>query len=816
MGEVYRAKDSRLNRDVAIKVLPPAFAGDRERLRRFEQEAQAAGRINHPNILAVYDVGAHEEKPYVVTEYLIGETLRKRISEGPLPVRKAIELAIALAYGLAAAHEQRIIHRDLKPENLFITTDGRLKILDFGLAKLTRPSEAPDGRAAATAPAVTAPADTGPGTVWGTVGYMSPEQVRGQAVDHRSDIFSFGAILYEMVSGRRAFKGESPADTMSAILREEPPDLTSMDREIPLALERIVRHCLEKLPGERFRSAHDLAFQLEGLSSPSGSGALAETAEVAEVAPAPREVTHFDQLTFRRGPIWFARFAPDGQTVLLSAEWEGEAARVYMKRPESPDAIPLTLEGSIAAVSRNGEVATLLNTEVAHNGVFVGTLAQAPMFGGAPRLVAEGIQFVDYSAAGDRLLITRDVEGRGQIEFPVGQVVYRTDGHVSFARIAPDGNRIAFFEHPFAGDDRGAVAVVDLQGNHRVLTPEWTSAQGLAWSPDGSEIWFTAAESGSTRSLYAVTPEGTQRFISGFPGTVRLQDIAPDGRLLLTRDNIRIGISGRAAGAAKERELGWLDWSLIGDLSRDGQFILFDEENEQVGRNYLTCIRRLDGSPAIRLGEGRASSLSPDGRWAVSVLPVPESPIILLPTGPGQPRRLPADDTNYRPRTTWHPDGRRILATGRPKGAGYRLFWIDVESGAKEAATEELPGDIRGLELSPDAQSVALLYVTGETVLLSLRDGSTRPVPGVEPREFPVAFTGDGAQLYVLQIRTKPWPVHRVHLETGRRELAFAPQPEDPGGMLAVFGMRLARDGDAYAYSYNRYLSELYVVRGLR
>ncbi|HZI66739.1 MAG TPA: serine/threonine-protein kinase, partial [Thermoanaerobaculia bacterium] len=271
MGEVYRAKDPRLGRDVAIKVLPASVSQDHDRLRRFEQEARAAGLLNHPNITAVYDIGSADGAPYVVTELLEGETLRSRLSTGPLPVRKALDYAIQIGRGLAAAHEKGIVHRDLKPENLFLTKDGRVKILDFGLAKL-KPSESEE-RQQTNLP--TGSIGTEPGVVLGTMGYMSPEQVRGKPADHRSDIFAFGAILWEMLAGRRAFHGDTAADTMTAILTKEPPELSGTNAAVHPGLDRIVRHCLEKNPEERFHSAHDLAFDLEALSGVSGAGAVA-------------------------------------------------------------------------------------------------------------------------------------------------------------------------------------------------------------------------------------------------------------------------------------------------------------------------------------------------------------------------------------------------------------------------------------------------------------------------------------------------------------------------------------------------------------
>jgi len=278
MGEVYRAKDPKLGRDVAIKVLPEAFSADAERLRRFEQEAQAAGTLNHPNILSIYDVATHDGSLYVVSELLEGETLRERMNGAALPPRKAIDHALQIAHGLAAAHEKGIVHRDLKPENLFITKDGRVKILDFGLAKLIEPKN----ESAAQTDVPTRIVHTNPGAVMGTAGYMSPEQVRGRSVDHRSDIFSFGTVLYEMLSGNRAFKGESAVEALNAILKEDPPDLSTTNSMIAPALERVVRHCMEKSPEERFQSARDLAFALEAVSGFSSSQTFA-----TDVVPPP-------------------------------------------------------------------------------------------------------------------------------------------------------------------------------------------------------------------------------------------------------------------------------------------------------------------------------------------------------------------------------------------------------------------------------------------------------------------------------------------------------------------------------------------------
>jgi eukaryotic-like serine/threonine-protein kinase len=280
MGEVYLAHDARLDRNVAVKLLPADFARDEDRLRRFEQEAKATSALNHPNILTVYDIGEHEGTPFLVSELLEGEELRERLDEGPIPLRKVTEYAQQIVSGLSAAHEKGIVHRDLKPENLFVTKDERVKILDFGLAKLREPSTNIHGSEDATRRAM-----TDPGVVMGTVGYMSPEQVRGTQVDHRSDIFSFGLILYEMITGRRAFQEESLAETMSAIVKEDPPEMTDSNPNISPALERIVRRCIEKKPERRFHSAHDLGFALESLSAPTSSSGANMTTAVRAIGP---------------------------------------------------------------------------------------------------------------------------------------------------------------------------------------------------------------------------------------------------------------------------------------------------------------------------------------------------------------------------------------------------------------------------------------------------------------------------------------------------------------------------------------------------
>src|SRR5215471_12067804 len=406
MGEVYRARDARLGRDVAIKVLSQSFAGDPDRLRRFEQEARAVAALSHPNILAIYDVGAEADVHYLVSELLEGESLREKIASGPLGIRRSTEYALLIAHGLAGAHDKGIVHRDLKPENIFITRDGRVKILDFGLAKLASAKDRREHEVTLTSPV------TLPGMVMGTVGYMSPEQVRGDDLDARSDLFSFGAVLYEMLSGRRAFRRDTSAETMTAILREEPPELSETGGHGPPGLQRILARCLEKNAERRFQSASDLTFAVESLSGSSsnisarsmiradklagprrawlpwavavlGSLALVAAAWTIGRGSAAKLQLKFTRLTYEQGFPSNARFAKDGQTVVYSAQWNNEPLQVYSVRAEFPQSTKVDLpSAALLALSSTGDIEVAVD-RVQESWFLYGTMAQTQMTGGA-------------------------------------------------------------------------------------------------------------------------------------------------------------------------------------------------------------------------------------------------------------------------------------------------------------------------------------------------------------------------------------------------------------------------------------------------
>jgi Tol biopolymer transport system component len=834
MGEVYRARDERLKRDVAIKVLPATFSADADRLRRFEQEAQAAGGLNHPNITAVHDLGTHEGAPYIVTELLEGETLRARLSGGAISVRKAIDYAVQIAKGLAAAHEKGIIHRDLKPENLFLTNDGRVKILDFGLAKLTQ-AEAQSG------PQTNLPTATEPGVVMGTLGYMSPEQVKGKAADQRSDLFAFGAILYEMLSGQRAFHRESAAETMSAILREEPPDLSATNRSVQPGLERIVRHCLEKNPEERFYSARDVAFDLEALSGLSGAAASTSGAVSAGPARRPswpvlggavlatalvcglaawfavrraenRPPPSFHQLTFRRGQIQSARFAPDGQTVLYSAAWDDKPMEIVAGRLESPESRPFGLVGAeVLAISKSGEMAVSLNRQNSGGFQRTGTLAQLSVAGGAPREILKEIEWADWSPDGKSLTVVRTVSGKMRLEYPPGKVLYETHGWLSHPRISPDGTSVAFIDHPVPLDDGGWIAMVDRSGGVKKLSEPFATAQGLAWAPNG-EIWFTAARVGGNRSLHAATPSGSLREILRVPGNLTLQDIARDGRPLLTRETWRREIVALPPGESKERSLTWLDWSLPAAISADGKRVLFSESGEGGGAGYSVYLRGMDGSPAVRLGEGSGQDLSSDGEWALAVLhPSSDPQLVLYPTGAGEPRLLSKEGLSVFA-AAFMPDGKQILFSGSEPGHRSRIYLRSLDGGKPRAVTPEGYG--RTL-VTPDGKWVVAAGPDRKNFLYPLAGGEPTVVPGIDPEDGVDEVSLDGRSLYVHRRAELPAKVFRLDIATGRKELWRTLMPADAAGIYSL-DVIPRRGGDGYVYSFNRILSDLYLVEGVR
>ncbi len=841
MGEVYRARDPRLGREVAIKVLPAGYTDDSERLRRFGQEARAAAALNHPNILAVFDIGGQDGSPYIVSELLDGETLRDKLRGGPLPIRKAIDYALQIARGLAAAHEHGIYHRDLKPENIFVTRDGHVKILDFGLAKLTQPEAASMSSLAAQP---TMESETGRGVLLGTMGYMSPEQVRGLPVDARSDLFSFGVVLYEMLSGRRAFHGKTTADTIGAILREEPPELTTTGRSISPLLDRIVRHCLEKDPAARFQSARDVEFDLESLSSISSAALpavataksrkrwLVTAAAVAVLvllatgllvhrwSIRPPQPPQYHQLTFVRGLVTSARFGPDQHSVVYSSMASGLSGDLFLLTPDSlaPSSVGLK-QTDISAISPTGEMLVIQQLRQIFAYARVGVLARAPLTGAAPRPILSDVQDADWGPD-SQIAVAQLVGQHYRLEYPIGKVLYETAGYVSDVRVSPTGDLVAFADHPDLGDSSGTICVVDSGGHKRSLSGPQAAITGLAWSPSGNEVWFSGAEVGISDQLKAVDLSGHQRLVASAPGSLVLEDIARDGRVLVNHETRRTVSMALGPGQTQERDLTIVDWTLLGSISPDGRQVLLEEEGTGSQASYDIYVRPTDGSPPVRIGNGHPYDFSPDMKWALAMrsdCPTCEGrgQLFLIPLGPGEPQQVTHDSIDHND-PGFLPDGKSFFFTGVEPGHKARIYVQAIGAASPRAIS---PEGVSGSLATPDGK---LVFGTSVFVALYPVDGQgqPRPVPGLHPDDAIVSVSPDGRSVLVEDNANHvALDIFRVDLASGRRELFKKIAPADPVGVstytVGYVGKVFTPDGKYYAYSYGRTLSELYAVDGL-
>ena len=701
MGVVYRALDSHLDRPVAIKVLPIAALGNADRRARFAQEAKSASALTHRNIITIYDIdtGQVDGQPvdFIAMEYVSGKTLDKLIGRKGLRMNEALRYAVQIADGLAAAHGAGIIHRDLKPANIIVNEQGEVKILDFGLAKLSEPE--PDAHALTQSVHLDTILQTEAGTIIGTVAYMSPEQADGHKVDERSDIFSFGAVLYEMITGRRAFSGDSKLSTLASVLHKEPAPLSQSD-QVPQEVEKIIARCLRKDPQRRWQSMADLKVALEDVLEEFDSSkisihpdmirprtrqrglpamfwmalivvALAGGAYLgSQLLKAPQPT--YERLTYRRGNVAGARFSTDGQTVLFSAQWASEPIGIFSMRPGSRESRPLDLPpGRILSISSTGEIAILLKS--AATGA-PGTLAQVPFSGGAPRDLLENVNDADWSPDGGSLAVSHTVGSRNRIEYPIGTVLSESSGRPPMnLRLSPKGDLLAYFEYDNAVGDY-AVTVIDPHGSKRILSPGWTATAGLAWSQKGDEIWFGGVKTGGEPALRAVTLTGKERTVAETPAWMTLQDITRDGRVLVNAEDSRIGILGFGPEQKEERDLSWFDASRVYDISPDGKQILFVEMSYGPARNTAIYLRKTDGSPAIRLGDGNRPMLSPDGKQVACIFKDgPRTTLTLLPTGAGEMRKFPPHGVTYES-VEWFPDGQKLLLTGSEPGKKTRTF----------------------------------------------------------------------------------------------------------------------------------------------
>jgi eukaryotic-like serine/threonine-protein kinase len=831
MAEVYRAKDTRLGRAVALKVMSENFGTNGALMERFECEAKLAASLNHPNVVALYDVGLQDGSPYLVTELLEGESLRARLARGPIPLLTALESAAQMAQGLAAAHEHGIVHRDLKPENVFITRDGHVKLLDFGIAKLVEAAQGatPHGLMDETASPSGGP--TLSGIVLGSAGYMSPEQTRGETVDARTDIFSLGAVLYELISGRRAFP-TGRVESSYAILHAEPEPLPS---KLPPQVAQVVQRCLEKDPTRRFQSARDLAFNLELLRTPTGTppalGTLGLAVQIQRwrrwlwllagvlAALGAAGTTYFvmralrpptpsvERLTSRRGTVSAGRFGPGGQ-VIYSAAWGTEPEGIFSNAVGSPDTQPLGVRGArLLGVSAQGELAVSLRTVGYRIWGGGGTLALVPPVGGTPREVTENIVFADWSPTGE-LAVVRYVDGKRQLEYPLGHPLFESTGWIEFPRVSPAGDAVAFFNLP-SDSAQYQLLVVDRKG---VILPLASGRiTGLAWAPNGKEVWFS-----ETTAIWASQLNGGRRLVYQGISKMELEDISAEGKVLVNVEDERWEIAF-ALEHQHERELSWLTYESLVAMSDDGREVLFTADPAYPSHETVIYLRPTDGSPPLKLGPGWALAFSPDEKWVLAAAAEDLSELWLLPRGVGVPKRLLGMGLHVLS-AHWLRDGRRLLVTGQRKGdKQWRLFVVPLEGGIPFVLSET-PIMPDYLEASRDDRLAAVVALNGTLTIYPLDGSPPIPLPDVGRFSVPVGWTLEG-QLWVSDY-LKPFrdaPGHLVRYDIrSRRVVESRPlSPGDVTGLALIERIFITPDSKAIALEYLRRIGYLSLLTGL-
>jgi len=852
MGVVYRAEDSRLGRAVAIKVLPPGLGGDEEQLRRFEREARTIGSLNHPNLLTLHDVGDHEGTRFLVMELLEGESLRARLVRGPLRLREALQIAIDVAHGLAAAHDAGVIHRDIKPENIYLTNDGRTKILDFGIAKLRRPRTLDDD-IGNNATAV----GTDVGMIIGTPGYMAPEQlVPGNTIDARADIFSIGVVLYELIAGRRPFAAATMIEESYAILKTpiEPP------AGAPPAVARILLRCLDKRPELRFQSAQDFAFALEeidastapvprisaseleitaprvafpppttarsrwprvlgiaGLVVAIGAGGVligrqTMTTPAPAPAPAPAAVAAsvwpslieggpvYRRVTYHSQTQGIARLAADRASVLYSMR-RNDRTEVVRSETQNPSIQPTGVVGQIVDVSRRGELAVVTDALDPESG---GTLVRV-LPGGGPRALADRVTAASWLPDGDAIAIIRRNDRDLALEYPIGTVIAkRAAGTLDNLRAAPDGERFAFADHPAARDTAGRVIVVDRRGTELVASTELAQIEGIAWSPDGSEVWFS---SGAT--IFALDRLGHQRTVLRGPGRLVLLDVVGQTILVAPADLRLKMFTGVPNGPA--RSVGWFDSSDVGSVSADGASISFSEAGGTglTPEGYATYLRRGAAAPSL-LGHFYSSALLPDASAVIAVSGA-AGPLRRIPTGAGVAVEIPhapiaTFDISDRMTMSW--GGRYVVLRGATSAGGAMRLWrIDLGHPVPEPiGPDDVPVGLH--PISPDGAWVAVANRGGGITLLSATKHERRQFQG-PPDDRPLGFTRDGAALFVSHLRGDAIEVERLDLAAGTRAAWTTITPEQHP---IYYSIALDADGGIVTYSVNSDSSDLYIL----
>jgi len=849
MGEVYRATDSRLKRDVAIKVLPAAFTADRERVARFEREAQLLAQLHHPNIASIHGLEESAGALALVMELVEGDDLAAIVARGPVPVDEALAIARQIAEALEAAHERGIVHRDLKPANVKVQPDGTVKVLDFGLAKALDPataSAAPDlarSPALMNSPTLTAAHGTQLGVILGTAAYMAPEQARGKVVDRRADIWAFGCVLYEMLTGRRAFEGDTVSDTMAAVLTRE-PDWGALPAGVSPRLRALLERCVRKDARERLRDIGDARLEIaelvrgdHGAAAPSAvsvaaplarprarsrwTGAIAAVAVLAALAgafalgtrSAETAPPRYRPLTFARGYIHSARFAPDGNTVIYGAAFEGRPLALFSALADSSESRPIDLPSAdIAGISGDGQMALLLGRHHLGSWLRSGTLAQVSLAGGTPRELLTNVFDADISPDGKQFAVVVADGAEQVLQYPIGTVRYRSTGWISQPRIAPDGRRIAFVDHRVPMDDLGAPTLIGVDGRVEALGPPRQYAQGLAWSPDGSAVWSTDTGAGetTTATVWRLSPGKPPRAVLASPTALRIEDVGKDGRLLLLSDDARATLSGQLAGDASERSYSWWDNDIVSAISLDGSIYAGHNPSDFAGDEYAEFFRRGD-APPVQLGKGVMAGMTPDGNFLFTTSLRGGSTVTKRPVGAGQEQVVHLGNVALTINAlsqllSVSADGRRVAFAGAEHGSAPRAWVMDLDGGTPRAVSPDGAGPVL---LSPDGTRVAVGDSKRGLYVVPASGGDPVPVPGAKPDDTPLAWSS--AHELLTWDRTLPARIYRTDLESGRRELSRELVAADPAGVLYAL-LTFSPDGRFYLQRSRRVLSTLEVV----
>jgi serine/threonine protein kinase/WD40 repeat protein len=840
MGEVYRARDTRLDRTVAIKVLPNHLSSSPELKQRFEREARAISSLNHPRICTLHDVGHQDGVDFLVMEHLEGETLADRLRKGPLPLKESLKIGIEVCEALEAAQRAGIVHRDLKPGNIMLIKNG-VKLMDFGLAKavtgLGSAASAPLLSATKTMSEATPMTPlTSAGMVIGTMQYMAPEQIEGKEADARSDLFALGAVLYEMTTGKRPFEGKSQISLANAILEKDPEPMQTLKPLTPVALQRVVSSCLAKNPDDRFQTAHDVRIELEWIANdlsqlttpppvtaakpllawlPWAIATIAILTAAAFFLPQHEKAPPtYRDVSYREGTVLGARFSHDGQTIVYGARLEGEPTQIFVARLESPESRPLGISGAeVASISSSDQLAVFLGCEEAFFLNCGGTLATVSLAGGSPRTLAEHVTQADWHPDGKRLVISVTSPDGPRLEFPPGHVLYQQKaGWFGHPRFSPDGTMIAFENHFIKGNDDGEVDLMDLNGKRSVLFSRSDSVEGLAWSPDGKELWCAATRNGGwADTLYAIKPGGKERVVLTSP-SIRLYDISKDGRVLLSHEAWRRQLKGVFPGDKLEHPYSWLDSTQPTALSADGRLMSFYESGDAYSfeHDFLAYYRPTDGSPAVRLGVG-SPVVSPDGKWVLlgSNHRDPKRPLELQPLGPGQPKDLPTPGLVAFDHLSWSDNGERAVYEAHTEQGDWNVYTQRVASGPPVLITharDSYP------VISPDGKTVALHEQRGGVSLYSADGGQSAALKGASDSELAIRFISGGKSLLVADATGHELVLTRIDLASGHRELWKRIPTETRSDQF----FSATPDLKYYAYAFSRFSSSLYVVDNLR